>query len=144
PAHTFLKFNFEDSSPLVVSVETRKEKGEIFSILKGLFNAYELMYVLGDENDVVKIRTVYKKDPVDSYPLILSKKESQELLLDMLRRSEKLRNKPEFYNSLTNNCLTNIIYHLNRVTEKKIPILSYDVIFPGYSYKLLKAKGVIS
>ena len=144
PAHTFLKFNFKDGLPLVVSVEVRKEKGETFSILKGLINTYELMYVLGDENDVVKLRTVYKKDPVDSYSLILNKKESRELLLDMLRRSEKLRSKPEFYNSLTNNCLTNIIRHLNRVTEKKIPFITYKVILPGYSYELLKEKGAIS
>ena len=51
PAHTFLRFNFKGGKPLIVSVEIRKEQGEKFSAFRGLFNAYEIMYVLGDEND---------------------------------------------------------------------------------------------
>src|SRR3989338_5727732 len=51
-AHTFLSFGFKGGEYVSISVEIRKEKGEKFSPWKGLFNNYELMYVIADERDV--------------------------------------------------------------------------------------------
>ena len=53
-AHTFVSFEFEGNDFLAISVEIRKEKGEKFSAWKGMFNQYEMMYVIADERDVVK------------------------------------------------------------------------------------------
>src|SRR3989344_4409039 len=44
-AHTFLSFEFEGDDFVAISVEIRKEKGESFSALKGLFKQYEITYV---------------------------------------------------------------------------------------------------
>src|SRR5688572_7957902 len=41
-AHTFLSFGWSDGTFLAVSVEIRKEKGESFSALKGMFKQFEL------------------------------------------------------------------------------------------------------
>ena len=48
---------------MAVSVEIRKEKGESFSPWRGLLREYELMYVVGDERDVIRLRTNYRRDP---------------------------------------------------------------------------------
>ncbi len=75
-AHTFLSFGFENDEYLAISIEIRKEKGEEFSATKGLFNKYEIMYVVADERDAIKLRSNYRKDKVYIYPAKTTKKTS--------------------------------------------------------------------
>ena len=131
-AHTFLSFEFENDEFLSISVEIRKEKGESFSAIKGLFNQYELSYVFGDERDLVKLRSNYRKDLVYVYPTTATKERTRELFLDMVERANKLKDEPEFYNSLFNTCTTNIVSHVNNFAQDKIK-WNYKVLFPGYS-----------
>jgi hypothetical protein len=42
---------------------------------------------------------------------------------------------PEFYDTFTNNCTTNIARHVNDLTPDRVP-MSIDVLLPGYSDKL--------
>ncbi len=132
-AHTFLTFGFKDGSHIAISVEIRKEKGESFSALKGLLRKYELMYVIADEKDVVKLRTNYRHDQVFLYPIKTTTEKIQSLFIDMLNRTNKLKNDPEFYNTLTNTCTTNIVSHLNKLTDNKVFPYSLDVLFPANS-----------
>lgn len=142
-AHTFLSFGFKNGDYLAISVEIRKEKGESFSAVKGLFRQYELMYVVADERDVVKLRSNYRKDTVYIYPIKTSSENSKkELFLDMFSRINSLAQKPEFYNTLTNTCTTNIVDHVNSVSPKKIP-LDYRVLFPKNSDELAYKIGLI-
>jgi len=134
-AHTFLSFGFEDDEYVAISVEIRKEKGEEFSALKGLFNKYEIMYVIADENDAVKLRSNYRKDKVYIYPAKTSKEKIQTLFLDMINRTNKLKDSPEFYNTITNTCTTNLAKHINTISPKTIP-LSYKMLMPGYADQL--------
>ncbi len=55
--HTMVSFGFADGSYLCVSIETRKETGETYSTLKGFFRQYELIYVVADERDLIRLRT---------------------------------------------------------------------------------------
>src|SRR5215217_804857 len=66
-AHTFVSFGFRDKNFVAVSVEIRKEKGESFNPVQGLLRQYEIMYVIGDERDLVKLRTNYRNDAVHLY-----------------------------------------------------------------------------
>ena len=66
-AHTMLSFGFEGDDYLAVSVEIRREKGETYQMIGGFLDKYELMYVLGDERDLVKLRTNFRKDNVYVY-----------------------------------------------------------------------------
>lgn len=120
-AHTFISFGFEGNDYLAISVEIRKEVGESFSPLKGLFRNYELMYVVADELDVIKLRTNYRKDAVYLYPVTTSKENIKRLFIDMLSRANALRKEPEFYNTLTNTCTTNIADHINEISPGRIP-----------------------
>jgi hypothetical protein len=141
-AHTFLSFEFEDNIFVSISVEIRKEKGETFSALKGLLRQYELTYVIADERDVVKLRSNYRKDLVYVYPVKADKEKAQTLFLDMVQRANELKENPEFYNTLTNTCTTNIVRHVNNITSERIPF-SLDILFPANSDKLAHEVGLL-
>ena len=141
-AHTLLSFGFEGGDYVAISVEIRKEKGESFSPLKGLLRQYELVYVIADERDVIKLRSNYRKDDVFLYPVRTGKDKMQRIFLSMLGRANKLATEPEFYNTLTSTCTTNIVAHVNEIAPGRIP-LSYKVLMPAYSDELAREIGLI-
>jgi hypothetical protein len=142
PAHTFLSFGFKDGRYIAISVEIRKERGEAFSALYGFFNQYELMYVVGDERDLIQLRTNFRKDDVYLYPARVTNEKLRELFLSMLERVNQLRSHPEFYNTLTNTCTTNIVRHINAIAPHKVPF-SFKVLFPAYSDRLAYDLGLL-
>ncbi len=141
-AHTFLSYEFEDDTFLSISVEIRKEKGEKFSPLKGLFKQFEIMYVVADEKDVVKLRTNYRKDQVFLYPIKASKEGISKLFMSMVNDINALNKEPAFYNTAMNNCMTTIAHHVNKVTTKKVP-WNYTHLLPLNSDKYALELGLI-
>lgn len=141
-AHTLLSFEFADGSCLAVSVEARKEQGETYSLLKGLFRNFELLYVIADEEDAVLLRTNHRRHDVYLYPIQATDTQVQQLFLSVLHRVQQLETKPEFYNSLVNTCTTNIVDHVREIAPRKIP-WSYKVLLPGYSDRLAYDLGLI-
>jgi hypothetical protein len=141
-AHTFLSFEFEGNNFVAISIEIRKEKGEIFSAVKGLLRQYEIMYVIADERDVVKLRSNYRKDLVYIYPAKTTPEKMRSLFLDMVSEANKLVDKPEFYNSITNSCTSKIADHINNISPKRIP-WSFKILFPKNSDKLAYDLGLL-
>ena len=141
-AHTFLTFGFEDDSYVSISIEIRKEQGEKFSAVKGLFKQYELMYVIADERDAIKLRSNFRKDQVFLYPIKTTKEKIQAIFLEMIEETNNIKDNPRFYNTITDTCTTKIVRHVNKVTPNKIPF-SYKVILPGYSDQLVYDLGLI-
>lgn len=110
-AHVFLSFEFDEEEHLAISIETRKEEGEVYSTLEGFFRKYELYYVVADERDVIALRTNYRKNPIEDvyiYPTSGTQEEAQELFLAYIEKINSLNDTPEFYNTLTTNCTTSI------------------------------------
>ena len=142
-AHTFLSFEFEDEQFVAISVEIRKEKGESYHPLKGLFNQYEITYVIGDERDLIKLRTNYRKDLVYVYPAKTTKEKMQQLFVGMVRSATDLKDHPEFYNTLTNTCTTRIVHHVNTVTPDRVPFLNWRILLPEGSDRLAYDLGLI-
>ena len=142
-AHTFLSFGFDDGSYLAISIEIRKEIGESFSPWKGLLRQYELMYVIADERDVINLRANYRKDTVYLYPTTATREQARELFVDMLQRVEKLYSTPEFYNTITNNCTTNIVRHINTLREEPLG-WDHRMLFPENSDVLAQELGFIA
>jgi hypothetical protein len=140
-AHTFLSFGFGDEY-VAISVEIRKERGEVYSPVKGLLRQYELMYVIADERDVLALRTNFRRDPVYLYPVRTTPGQMRRVFVEMLERANQLAAQPEFYNSLTNNCTTNIVGHVNTIAPRSIPF-SYKVVLPAYSDQLAYDLGLI-
>jgi len=141
-AHTFVSFEFEGPEFVAVSTEIRKEQGETFSAFNGLFKRYELMYVIADERDAVKLRSNYRKDDVFIYPIKTTKERMQTMFLSLMERTNELKEQPEFYNTLTNTCTTNIVSHVNTVVPGRVP-LDPRILFPGYSDKFAYELGLI-
>jgi len=111
--HTFVSFIFDNAPPLSVSIETRPEVGEGFDPLASLFKQFELIYVVGNERDLVRVRTNFRKETVYLYHLNTSVESVRRLLLIYLDRINDLADRPEFYHLLTNSCTINIIRYAN-------------------------------
>lgn len=116
--HTFLSFTFDDALPLSISIETRPEVGEDFDPLASLFKQFELIYVVGDERDVVGMRTNHRGEKVYLYRLNTSAENARWLLLIYLARINELAERPEFYHLLSNNCTLNIVRYANAAGRK--------------------------
>ena len=107
-AHTIMSWGFEGGQYLAVSIETRKKKGEEYSAIRGFFRQYELIFVVADERDVVRLRTNYRGEDVYLYRLDASPADARLLLLRYLDAVNGLADRPQWYNALTDNCTTAI------------------------------------
>lgn len=141
-AHIFLSFDFGKGDHLAVSIETRKEKGEGYSTLKGFFRQYELYYVVADERDVIRLRTNYRHDPPEDvyvYRLKGDLDNGRRLFLEYMQRINELHERPEFYNTLTTNCTTTIWMN-TRVNPSHLPF-DWRILASGYLPEFLYEQG---
>jgi hypothetical protein len=137
-----LSFGFEGEEYVAISVEARREKGEVYTASGGLTRKFELMYIVGDERDLIQLRSIHRLDDVYVYRCVAPRSEVRALFVDMLERTNRLRKKPEFYDLVTNNCTTNLVSHINKVSPGRVPY-TYQVLFPGYSDRLAYDMGLI-
>ena len=142
PAHSFVTFGFADSQFVAISVEARREPGEDYGVLAGLFKRYELIYVVGDERDLIGQRAAYDSTDVYLYPIRATPERIRAVFVEMLERVNALHETPEFYNTLTNNCTSNLIRHVNQVTPGRVPA-GWKTIVPGYSDEVAHRLGLI-
>jgi hypothetical protein len=111
--HTFLSFIFDNAPPLSVSIETRPEVGEGFDPLASMFKQFELIFVVGEERDLVRLRTNYRGEEVFLYHLTIPPAAARRLFLVYLERINELYAKPEWYHLLSNSCTINIVRYAN-------------------------------
>ena len=112
--HTFVSFNFDDGSPpLSISIETRPEVGEGFDPLASMFKQFELIYVVGDERDLVRVRTNYRNEEVFLYRTVMSPEFARRLFMVYVERINELADHAEFYHLLSNSCTVNIVRYAN-------------------------------
>jgi hypothetical protein len=141
-AHVFLSFGFTDGSHVAFSIETRREKGQVYSSIAGFFRQYTLYYAVGDERDIVRVRTNYRHDPTEQvylYRLRGSEADAQRLFLAYLREINALKQHAGWYNTLTSNC-TNSIWWMSRLNPGHVPY-SWKVLVSGYLPQYLYEQG---
>ena len=141
-AHTFVSFELAGGRFLAISVEARRERGEDYFIWGGLMRPLEMTYVVGTESDLLGVRAL-RGDVLYLYPSKASPDQARAMLVDMLRRAQRFQTEPEFYNSVWNNCATNLRAHVNRVVEEPLPF-GWGILFPGYSDKLALERGLLA
>jgi len=98
--------------------------------------------VVADERDVIRLRTNYRHEPPEEvyvYPLNGTPENARRLFLEYVKRINALKKHPEFYNSLTTNCTTNIWLN-SRVNPDHLPF-SWKLIASGYLPEYLYEKG---
>lgn len=124
-----------------VSVETRREVNEPQTGLRGLYNQYELIYILANEKDLLGLRTNFRKEEVFVYPMSIKIKKIKKLFLQFMDKVQRLETHPEFYNTIKNNCFTSILNAIRSITEKSI-IFDCRFIMTGYSDERGYEKGL--
>jgi hypothetical protein len=108
-AHPIASFQFADTPPICFSIEVRKEIGESYSAIRGFYRQYELIYIVADERDVIRLRTDFRKgEDVYLYRLTAPPGKVRERFLDYIDALNQLHNTPRWYNALTTNCTTSI------------------------------------
>lgn len=131
-AHSFLSFEFADGQYLALSIEARREEGVRYNPFYGLFRAYEIIYVLADERDVIGLRSHIEGNRVLLYPMQMGAADGGELLRILLSEADEITRTPRFYNTLTDNCITGITDHSKRISFWR-RTFDYRILLPGYS-----------
>mgnify|MGYP002005031485 FL=1 len=143
-AHTILSFEFADGRRLACSIEVRREEGERYHPIQGMFRKYELIYVWGTERDIIGVRTRCRKNSVTHLfkAIVLGEGNERRMLESYLSRTNNLAENPEWYNTITNTCTTNIVRHVNEVYPGRVP-RAISILMPGLSPKLLERANLI-
>ena len=143
-AHTILSFEFSDNRRLACSIEVRREEGERYNPIQGLFRQYELIYVWGTESDIIGVRTRCRKNSVTHLfkAVVLGEGNERRMLESYLTRTNNLVKRPEWYNTITNTCTTNIVRHVNEVYPGRVP-RAISILMPGLSPKMLERANLI-
>jgi Domain of unknown function (DUF4105) len=138
-AHIMVSFGFAGDH-VAMSIETRKEKDEAYSSIAGFFKQYELIYVVGDERDLIRVRSNYRRpeELVYVYRTRMNPDNARLLFLEYMGRINQLKEQPAFYNTLTTNCTTDV-WSLARALSDEVR-LDWRVLlsgyFPAYAYDL--------
>jgi hypothetical protein len=140
-AHTFVSFGFDNALPISISIEARPEIGESFQPIASLFKQLELIYVVGDERDLVRVRTNYRIEDVFLYRLRTSPEFARRLFLVYLQRINELADQAEFYHLLSNNCTINIVRYANLAGR----VGRFDIrhLLPGLADRYLYSVGAL-
>jgi len=107
-AHPIVSFQFTGAPPLCFSIETRRKVGQTYSAIEGLYRQFELIYIVADERDVIRVRTNYRDEDIYLYHTTISPARARERFLEYIHSLNALRNKPRWYNAITTNCTTSI------------------------------------
>jgi hypothetical protein len=141
-AHTMVSFGFEGGDHVCFSIECRKEKGEGYSAVKGLFRQFELMYVVADERDLVRLRTNYRQgEEAYLFRAQMTPEQGRTFFLAYLRRVNELHERPEWYNAITDNCTTAI--RAQRAAHDRAP-WDWRMLINGHLDELLYERGTIA
>lgn len=134
-AHPIVSFQFADAPPVCFSIETRKEIGESYSTLGGIYRRFELVYVCADERDVVRLRTNYRKvGDVYLYRTTATPAGAQQRFLEYIAAMNELHVTPRWYNAATSNCTTSV--RTQRAAQLRLP-WDWRILFNGYGDEML-------
>lgn len=126
-------------------MDPARKQAEAYSTTRGFFKQYELYYVVADERDVIRLRTNYRRDPPEDvylYRLHAPLENGRRLFVEYMRRINALRDQPEFYNTLADNCTTGIWMN-TRINPRHVP-LSWKVLASGYVPEYLHQIGMLA
>lgn len=142
-AHTMLSFGLASGEQIVFSVEARLEQGESYSLVAGTNQDYELMWVVGTERDLIRLRTEVRKVDVYLYRTRATPEQVQRVFLAAVARVNQIARQPEFYDLVSNNCTTNIVDLVNELRPGSVPP-DIRVLLPGHSDRMAYDLGLLA
>jgi len=142
-AHIMVSFGFDGRDFVTFSIETRKEEGEGYSTLKGFFKQYELIYIVGDERDLIRVRTDFRNPPEDVYlyRLRMNPERARRLFMSYVEKINQLQKSPEWYNTATTNCTTNVVWHVQDAGG--LARYNWRVLLSGYAPQYAYGLGAL-
>ncbi|MEM7414946.1 MAG: DUF4105 domain-containing protein [Gemmatimonadota bacterium] len=124
-AHTFLVFEFPESyAPhewLGLSVETRREVGETYSIVRGVLRGFEVTHIWATEEDLVRRRVEHLNYPLVRYPVTVPQDAIARVFEQFAQETHELASTPRWYNTLLTNCTSSLIQYVNEAEPGAIP-----------------------
>lgn len=135
-AHIFLSFGFTNNEHIVVSLETRRESDEEFSPLLGILRQFEIIYVVGSEEDIVGLRTGHRDERVYLYQTKATSAQARELFNLLAADLNGVYDTPRMYNTLTHNCTNELTRPVEQMSDVDFP-LTWKTILPGYFDEVL-------
>jgi len=142
-AHIFVSFGFRGGEQIVVSLETRREKDEEFSPVLGMLRQYEIIYVVGSEEDIVGLRTDIRDERVYLYPTKASSAQAKELFLLLAQEINDIYASPKMYHTLIHNCTNEITRRVEEIADVDFPF-TYKTLLPGYFDEVLYDMNIIA
>ena len=132
-AHVMISFGFGGSDFVTFSIETRKAKSQAYSAIQGFFKQYGLICVVGDERDLIRVRTSYRnpQEDVYLYRIRVTHERAQQFFMEYVKMINDLRETPEFYNTLTTSCTTGIITLIRAFSSDAS--YSWKILLSGYA-----------
>src|SRR6059058_2015978 len=139
-AHPIASFQFADAPPLCFSIETRKKLGQTYSTIGGLYRQFELIYIVADERDVIRLRTNYRNEDVYLYRTTVSPAQARQRFLEYIHSLNALRTTPRWYNAITTNCTTSI--RTQHPRNERVP-WDWRILLNGKGDELMYERNVI-
>jgi hypothetical protein len=139
--HPIVSFQFGDNQHVAFSIEARYKGDQAYSAILGFFRQYELIFVVADERDVIRLRTNYRKDEeVFLYRTSLDSESARAIFLTYVRYLNQLKDHPEWYNALTRNCTTTLDKPISKEVANPQP-WNYQFLVNGTLDELLYDRG---
>ncbi|HWB01482.1 MAG TPA: DUF4105 domain-containing protein [Verrucomicrobiales bacterium] len=141
-AHPVISFQFEDVPPVCFSIETRKEDGESYSAIGGLYRQFELICVCADERDVIRVRTNFRRgEDVYLYRTKVAPEQARQRFLEYVSTINALHSEPRWYNAVTTNCTTGI--RTQHAPDQRVP-WDWRILLNGYADEMLYEHGALA
>jgi hypothetical protein len=142
-AHVMASFGFEGGDFVAFSIELRPEVGEAWSMLRSFFRNYELTYVVADERDVIRLRTSYRdpREQVYIYRTRLPIENQRKLFLSYVAKVDELSRKPQWYNTLNDNCTTGVLQRAGAYERRAR--YSWKILLSGYAAEYAHECGLL-
>jgi hypothetical protein len=139
--HPIVSFQFGNNQHVAFSIEARYKGDEAYSAVLGFFRQYELIFVVADERDVIRLRTNFRKDEeVFLYRTSLGPESARAIFLTYVEYLNQLKDHPEWYNALTRNCTTTLDKQISSEVAKPQP-WNYQFLVNGTLDELLYDRG---
>jgi hypothetical protein len=142
-AHSFLSFEFSDgdaSRYLALSIEGRLRLDQRYKPLNGMFRRYTKIAIFATEQDVIGLRSHVRGERVLLYPVRAPRDQVEAFFLALVEDANELLEAPAFYNTVLENCLTNLLKHTD--IRNKITFADFKVLLPGHTDRLTYALDV--
>ncbi|HXV23962.1 MAG TPA: DUF4105 domain-containing protein [Alphaproteobacteria bacterium] len=138
-AHLMVSFGFDTGEQIIASIEIRRRRDQEYSTLQGAFRNYELIYILGDERDLLRLRTTFRKERVHLFRLRTPPENARRLFLEYLRTINALAQRPRFYNTLWTNCTSQI--RVAGLAAGAVLPWDWRLLLTGHTPEYLYARG---